>query len=331
MIPLISIITPVKNAATWLAECILSVQSQELEDWEWIFINDHSEDESAQILNQASEEDQRIKVYDANGKGILPALQQGLELCSGRYLTRMDADDIMPAGRLQLMLMELESSGPNSIVTGLSQYISDQPISDGYLKYQQWLNLNLVDGKVWSGIYRECVIASPNWLMRREELLAIGGFNDLLYPEDHDLCLRWYANGFKVKCIPEVTLHWREHPLRTSRNSDHYSQNSFFELKINRFLELDYRASKQLCLWGSGKKAHITGDILQRKKVDYTPMVLDQSDLKTSSGFVWYKNVEQLSELQILIAVYPPLSERLKIESYLGGLGLAEGTDFWFL
>jgi glycosyltransferase involved in cell wall biosynthesis len=65
--PLVSIITPVKNAARWLPECLLSVQEQDLEDWQWIIIDDHSTDQSAAIIKQAAAKDQRIILESAHG------------------------------------------------------------------------------------------------------------------------------------------------------------------------------------------------------------------------------------------------------------------------
>lgn len=329
--PLISIITPVKNAAEWLADCIRSVQSQDCTDWEWNLIDDHSLDASPDILKQAAASDTRIRYFKNNGNGILPALKQALALCTGDFLTRMDADDLMPQGRLSKMARRLSDSPPKTVVTGLVSYISDEPVSEGYRKYEDWLNANLLSYNPWDAIYRECVVASPNWLVRTAELRSLGGFEHLQYPEDHDLCFRWYAHGFQIASIPEVTLLWREHPKRTSRTSDHYSQKAFFRLKIRRFMELDQLSTKTLCLWGTGRKARIAQKLLDETGALYVSMMLDEAEKDQSKNYHSYTQVEKIRDVQILIAIFPPARVQQKIKRYLEQQGLKEGTDYWYL
>lgn len=329
--PLVSIITPVRNAASWLPECLLSVQEQDLEDWQWILIDDHSTDQSAAIIEQAAAKDRRIILKPARGQGILPALQQALSVGQGKYLTRMDADDIMPPGRLRLMAERLNQSRGRTVVTGDSVYFSEEEISEGYRNYQDWLNTNLGTKNPWKGIYRECVVASPNWLVRTKDLINTGGFGNLYYPEDYDLCFRWYALGFHISYIPEITLLWREHSQRTSRVSELYHQRSFFRLKLSRFLEIDYDPQKKLCIWGNGKKARITRSFLREKKTGFVSMALEKKRDNIAEQPLWYRRIEDLGPVQILLAVYPEKEARDKMEEYLESVGLMEGRDYWYL
>jgi glycosyltransferase involved in cell wall biosynthesis len=329
--PLVSIITPVRNAASWLPECIRSVVEQNLTDWEWILVDDHSKDNSLDIIQRAADGDDRIKLLSPQGRGILPALEQALLVVQGKYVTRMDADDIMPPGRLRIMVRELQKSGPRSVVTGISKYFPAKDLSEGYYRYQNWLNENLNTKNPWAGIYRECVIASPNWLVTTQELKDAGGFDGLNYPEDYDLCFRWYKHGFTITPIMETTLLWREHPQRTSRISEDYNQTAFFKLKILRFLELDYDTGKKLCIWGSGKKAQITRSILRKREVGFISMTLEKLKTDKPGQHLWYRRIEDLKEVQILIAVYPEPAKRKKMESYLQSLGHVEGQHYWYL
>ena len=329
--PLVSIITPVKNAAPWLPECIRSVLAQDFADWEWIMVDDHSTDQSADIIEESANKDHRIKLFHVRENGILPALQLAFSAVGGRYTTRMDADDIMPPGRLQLMLDRLRQSEPRSLVTGKAHYFPVAGLSEGYRKYEDWLNTNLEKENPWTGIYRECVVASPNWLIRTHDLRAIGGFDGLQYPEDHDLCFRWYAHGFRIISVPETTLLWREHPERTSRNSEHYNQASFFKLKLSRFLEIDYDPQKKLCIWGNGKKARITRSFIRDKKTGFIAMSLEEKPDNRVEQPLWYRRVENLGPVQILLTVYPEKEARDKIEAYLESLGFIEGRDYWYL
>ncbi len=325
--PKLSIITPVKNAASWLAECIESGLKQDFGDWEWLWVDDHSEDDSAAIIRQFAAQDRRITLQPNPGQGILPALQKALQLASGEYITRMDADDLMPAGRLQKMVSMLAEAPEKTVLTGKVCYFSDKELSEGYRNYQRWLNETLLNQRHWQNIYRECVVASPNWMMRRAELIAIKGFDQLSYPEDYDLVFRWYQHGFELKMLDELTLLWREHSRRTSRLSENYAQESFFNLKIQRFLELDY-SHKTLCVWGKGPKARLTTEVLKRNKVPYVHLDLKAEPAK---DILHYKATARFKNPQVLVAVYPPPSQMAKLEKYLQSLNLQPGKQYWFL
>ncbi|MEQ8583270.1 MAG: glycosyltransferase family 2 protein [Marinoscillum sp.] len=315
----VSIIMPVKNAAKYLEEAIQSIQNQTSGDWELLVINDHSTDSSDQILQEFKAKDSRIRPYQNTGTGIVPALHQAFGLATGEYVTRMDADDVMPADRIQKMSALLEASEPKTIVTALVRYFSGQPVSGGYQKYEQWLNEVNRSGTQWQNIYRECVIASPNWMARRAELEEIKAFEDLQYPEDYHLTLKWYQSGFKVKTLPEVMLLWREHSARTSRTSDHYTQKAFFELKIKHFIEMDLH-TPHLVVWGKNPKGKLTTEILSRHGIPFI-----WHDLKS------YRKIENLENPQIIVAVYPNPKERGQIEKYLTNLGLMPGKNWWYV
>src|SRR5690606_4549742 len=136
----VSIIMPLKNASQWVEETIQSILKQTHEDWELIVVDDHSEDHSIEIVSNYVHQDNRIQLFKNASKGIIPALQLAFEKASGTYITRMDADDIMPVNRLKLMVEQLQNLPDKAIVTGKVKYFSDTAVSPGYLKYEQWLN-----------------------------------------------------------------------------------------------------------------------------------------------------------------------------------------------
>ncbi len=330
--PKVSLIMPFFQAERFLREALLSVLEQDFEDWELIAVNDQSTDAGAEIVSEFVFEDARFRLFENDQKGILPALQLGLKKARGKYIGRIDADDRFPEERLRLMVDFLEGAKPKTIVTGLAQYFSDRPISKGYAKYQNWLNETNLNGYTWEEIYRECPIASPNWLMRREELLKVGGFDGLSYPEDYDWCFRCYQHQFDVQSLSATTLLWREHPARTSRNSEHYQQEAFFRLKIRRFIELE--SFEELILWGSGRKARITAALLNEWGLRFRWMDLKPSrypnginDQKIED----YRNIEARPGLKLLIGVYPNPAERKDLEAFLISRLLRKGRDYWYL
>jgi len=310
---------PYKNAAEWISECLISIQNQSFENWEVIGVNDSSTDESEYIFLEFQKNDLRLKTFQNPGKGIISALNFGFHQSKGKYVSRMDADDLMPEKRLEQMRNLLLDFPEKTVVTGLVQYFSDQPISAGYQSYESWINDINLRGIQHQNIYRECVIASPNWLTSREVIDSIGGFENLNYPEDYDLVLKWYDQGLNFKVVPEVTLFWREHPKRTSRNSENYTQEAFFDLKINAFLQFDYRQN-QLIIWGKNPKSRLISKILEAGGIPF-----ENHDLKD------FRKAEKIQRPQILLAIYPSEKERKLIQNFLLSLDLQEGKDWWWV
>lgn len=251
---MISIIMPVKNADRFLDECLRSIQEQTYSNWELIAINDHSTDQSLELLQQCAAQDLRIKVEENKGSGIIAALNTAVGLCSGAFIARMDADDKMLPDKLLKMKTALVESGKAHIVTAKVKYFSEGEVGPGYRQYESWLN-RLVDEQAhWKEIFKECVIASPNWMMYKEDFDEVGGFQGVDYPEDYAFVFRLWHKQFKVIGIPEVLLLWREHPLRTSRNDHRFSDLWFSKMKVKYFLKQRYD-HRPLLIWGAGNRA----------------------------------------------------------------------------
>jgi len=325
--PELSIITQVKNAGRFIDDCIESGIRQGYDDWEWIWVNDHSDDDTEDKLTRWTQLDPRIKLLQNSKKGIIPALEKALKSAKGKLITRMDADDLMPDGRLQTMSNAAIREGLETVITGQVIYFGERDVSEGYRKYESWLNNVQIFQTHYQNIYRECVVASPNWMMHTEKLKEIRGFSKLKYPEDYDLVFRWYANDLKIKALKDVTLMWREHSARTSRTSDNYNQEAFFNLKINRFLELD-AGRNPLCLWGTGRKADLVCKVLRKKRKNFLHMDY-RSD--KDKRLVHFEETAKLENPKILVAVYPPEKQLESIRQYLAMLKLYEGKNYWIL
>ena len=245
---------PFRNTSEFLEACITSIQNQSYTNWELLAIDDHSTDNSLEIVQSFSNSDQRIKVLPNSGRGIIPALREAYRNSAGEYITRMDSDDIMERDKLKVLHDNLTLAGIGHVAVGQVRYFSELGISDGYARYERWINGLTALGSNYSEIYKECVIASPCWMVFRQDLERVGAFKPDRYPEDYDLTFRFYKAG--IKCIPceSVLHHWRDYPNRTSRTSEHYAQNYFLDIKIHYFMELDRDPNRPLVVWGAGSK-----------------------------------------------------------------------------
>jgi glycosyltransferase involved in cell wall biosynthesis len=267
--PLISILIPFKNTATYLPECLESIRQQSYTNWEVCAVNDHSSDTSMELLESWSQRDPRFKVATNPGTGIISALRKALEMSSGKLITRMDSDDIMVDDKLERLATPLLQTGLGHLAIGGVRYFSERGIGAGYARYERWLNDLTAAGNNYSELYKECVIPSPCWMTFREDLLLSGAFNEDRYPEDYDLAFRFYKAG--LKCLPcnEILHNWRDYDERTSRNHEHYAQNYFLKIKLHYFLELHHQALRPLTLWGAGAKGKEIARDLTAKNVPF--------------------------------------------------------------
>lgn len=317
--PLVSVIMPVKNAGPWITDCVASIQCQSLEDWELIAVNDGSSDNSVDILRKSARSDTRIRLLQNPGHGIVPALVAGHAASTGRFIARMDADDLMPAKKLETLHGLLANAPENTVATGKVEYFSENRVSPGYKGYALWLNERCDRNDHWQHLYRECTIASPNWMMERKTFEKCGGFVGLEYPEDYDLAFRWYADQVTVRATRETTHLWREHPLRTSRTSHNYNQQAFFRLKLQRFLELESLPGKQVVVWGKNKKAQLVRQEFNKKQKVFCSM--DESN---------FKEIEKVPSPLLLVCAYPGEDDRRQIEAYLSSIGMECGRNWWW-
>lgn len=95
MKPLVSIIIPVYNAASFLSECLDSVINQTYKNLEIICVNDGSTDASLSIIKKYAKKDKRIRYYTQKNKGQSAARNIGIKMCKGEYISFIDSDDMI--------------------------------------------------------------------------------------------------------------------------------------------------------------------------------------------------------------------------------------------
>src|SRR5690606_17410281 len=130
--PLVSVIVPCFNYATYVADTLRSVLAQDYLNYELIIVDDGSSDDSAQVIEQVLAEEQsgtlarRTKFIRQSNAGVSAALNTGLVHTRGEYIATFDADDIMPAGRLALQVEYLMKHPEVGCLGGLAVRIDEQ-------------------------------------------------------------------------------------------------------------------------------------------------------------------------------------------------------------
>lgn len=196
--PVVSIITPYYNTGAVFLETARSVLQQSLQQWEWLIVNDGSDDpEALEILAQFRDKDPRIQVIDLDDNRSPPgARNAGLRRASGDFLFFLDSDDLIEPTTLEKTAWFLESNREFGFCKGLTVSFDGQEYLStvGFQTTDLFLSRNPV------------TITS---MVRRDVCAAVDGFDESLMDglEDWDFWLHCAAEGFWGYSIPEY-LDW---------------------------------------------------------------------------------------------------------------------------
>ena|SRR5438132_1419331 len=101
--PTISIVIPTYNRAELLKRALESVRAQTFEDWEAVIVNDHSEDDTVEVV--ARFEDPRVRLVNFKSGGVIAASRNyGIRLSRGRIIAFLDSDDLWYPSKLERCL-----------------------------------------------------------------------------------------------------------------------------------------------------------------------------------------------------------------------------------
>jgi glycosyltransferase involved in cell wall biosynthesis len=106
--PKLSVVMSVYNGERYLDECMQSILQQSFTNFEFIVINDGSTDKSLDILKQYQQSDDRVYIINQSNAGLSASLNRGIAIAKGKYIARMDADDISYSTRFEEQIKFLE-------------------------------------------------------------------------------------------------------------------------------------------------------------------------------------------------------------------------------
>ncbi|MCI6980978.1 MAG: glycosyltransferase [Akkermansia muciniphila] len=158
--PIVSVIIPVYCAERYLRECLDSLLSQSLENWEAICIDDGSTDSSGKVLDEYEKNDARIKVFHKDNAGVSTARNEGIQYAEGRYLAFLDADDRMEPDMLEVMCRKAEEYHADIVECGINLF-GDIPEDDNLVKYTE------VEDRVIVPYTRQCLFFMKAYLWNK--------------------------------------------------------------------------------------------------------------------------------------------------------------------
>jgi len=219
--PPLSVVMPVYNAGAVVREAIESILKQTFGDFEFIVVDDGSTDDSAEILREYASRDDRIRLYTQENHGLIASLNRYCRLANGRYIARMDADDISLPTRLEKQFRFLEDHPEIGV---LGTWIQD--IDERGIPGTAWPVPSDPAVIQWFLMFGNC-IAHASVMMRREVLERAGYYRpNALHVEDYDLWIR-VSEFTSVAILPEVLLYYRLLPQSVSgRNRELQNQHT---------------------------------------------------------------------------------------------------------
>jgi glycosyltransferase involved in cell wall biosynthesis len=212
--PLISVVMAVYNGGDYLDEAIESILQQTLTNFEFLILDDGSKDNSLKMIEKYADNDSRIKVIARENRGFAFSLNEMLAVSKGKYIARMDQDDIALSHRFELQIQHLENH-PKVAVLGGGCHMIDH--KGRYLTTFIHPETNAeIQSELLVG---HSAISHPSAMIRREILMDNGGY-DLDYGLVEELDL-WLRLGEKAELgnLREPIMKYRLHSNSVSEKN----------------------------------------------------------------------------------------------------------------
>jgi glycosyltransferase involved in cell wall biosynthesis len=251
-VPAVSILLPCYNAVSTLDEALESIASQTLDDYEVVAVDDGSTDGSLQLLNDWASRDRRVHIISRKHGGIIPSLNAGLNACQAEIVARMDADDRSHPERLAEQVGYLDRHPEVAVVSCLVSGFPQEQVREGFRIYIEWLNSLVTDEQIKREIFVESPLAHPSVAFRKAQIMQLGGYQEVIWPEDYDLWLRLNLAAANFAKVPRTLFEWREDPGRLTRLDSRYSLENFLRAKAYYLAQGPLRGRDGVILWGAG-------------------------------------------------------------------------------
>ncbi len=230
---------PAYNAGNFLSESIRSIQNQSYSNWELIIIDDASTDNSRKILRSFVKNDERIRLYfNQTNLGVSKTANIGISKANGKFIARMDADDIASFDRIEKQVEFLTTNKKTVAVGGQCELININGKKIGEKKFP------LKNKEVKDMIFRSVPLQQPT-LMVNKQLLPnkfVWYDEDYSSAEELEFIFRIFKFG-NVQNIPNIVLKYRIHEGNTSLINPKKTFFLTLVTRINAIGKYSYRPS----------------------------------------------------------------------------------------
>ena len=219
-----------------IEKSVNSILNQSYENIELILINDNpSRDDLHKLLQEFADYDHRIiYVRNEQNSGLVNSLNRGIQVSSGDYVARMDADDISLPDRFKKQLDYLHAHDLDMI----GSYIDFIDENDKIIKSN--IRFPLSNKNVRRFIKWGSCLCHPSWMLKRNVYEELNSYRMVPYCEDYDFIIRALQHGFRLGNVPEILLKYRlrEDGISISSEAKQYVLRSFIAHRMSREIGL---------------------------------------------------------------------------------------------
>jgi glycosyltransferase involved in cell wall biosynthesis len=207
----ISVVIPSYNHALYIKEAIDSVLGQTVSNWELIVIDDGSTDGTRALLDNAYAGHSQIRLIYQNNQGAHHAINQGMSLAKGRYISILNSDDVYHPERLQTLLTHCETSPCALAFTPLGPIDAQgAPVVDVHhpwcLLYARLVREFSHGGARQALLTGNFAVTTSNFFFRADLLKTLVGFRKKRYNHDWDFMARLVQQGLDIVCVGDKPL-----------------------------------------------------------------------------------------------------------------------------
>ncbi len=205
-VPMVSVVVPIYNAATHIAQTLRSVLNQSLDDWELIAVDDGSTDGSLAIVSRLFGDDPRIHLVTQPNAGVSVARNRGVALSRAPLIAFLDADDLWHPDKLLRHVDYHAHQAEVGVSFARVEFLSPEGTPTGLLAALPRASYRPVDF-----LCENPTNTTSNWVLRREVFSSVGGFvSDMSYSEDLEWLLRVACDGrWRISGLPQVLTYYR--------------------------------------------------------------------------------------------------------------------------
>ena len=211
----ITVLMSVYNGERFLKESISSVLNQTFTDFEFIIINDGSSDNSTNIIREFSLIDKRIHIVNKQNTGLTNSLNKGIEMANGKWIARVDDDDVCDLKRLEIQYSYAISK--KSIVLIGSDFASIDEKGSQLKIYRYPSDHNRLKKLL---LKKKFSFPHSSYFIERQSIKKINGYNERMKrSQDYDLCLRLSEIG-QISSIQKPLVNIRKHKYQLSNEDN---------------------------------------------------------------------------------------------------------------
>lgn len=329
-LPKVSVILPFYNATLSLDAALQSIAEQEFQDYECIMVDNNSSDGSRETAKKWESDDPRFKLVEERKQGVMFASNRGCEIAAGKYIARMDADDVARPSRLKRQVEFLDAHPDYGAVAGLVEHVGDPETTGGFRRFVEWSNSIIRYEDIYLRRFIEAPIVNPSAMWRRETMETQGLYRAGDFPEDYEMWLRWLDSGVKIAKVPEVVLEWKDSPGRLTRTHPIYSDRAFYEIKssyLARWLKANNPHHPYVTIWGASRISRRRASFLEELGIRIETYIDTKKNRQLDREVIYYENLPNSGNMFILTYIRQ-MDNREKIQDFLEVRGYAEGKDY---